>query len=84
MFDTSTQTGSLADTDPKFQAAMASIQQKQVRKAAAGHAVMAGLSSYGEAVERNGFLGKSARIAQHFLILFTCAVPVYLFATIVM
>lgn len=60
------------------EAAMVSIQRKQMSQMAGGHAVMAGLMGFGEAAEGRGVFPGIVHGAKLFCIAFAFLVPNYL------
>ena len=61
--------------DSVFQEAMRSIEGKNTRDAARGHAMMAAILGYGSSAEGDGTFGKISHFAKLFCIGFAMLVP---------
>lgn len=74
------ETAKMAD---KTKQALASIEARERKSAAAGYAVIGGAMNYGEGSLGDGLFGKVSSGAKWFVIWFAMIVPVFLFWTVV-
>lgn len=68
-----------AKTSSKTEAALASIEARELKASAAGYVMIGGAMAYGEGALGDGIFGKLSSAAKWFVLWFAIIVPVYLF-----
>lgn len=74
----------LTQMSEKTAAALASIEQRERKRAAAGYAMIGGAMAYGEGSLGDGIFGKVSSAAKWFCIWFAMIAPVLLFWRVVL